>query len=434
MRRIALINQKGGVGKTTSSVNLGAALARAGRRVVLIDLDPQSNLSLHLDVQLQSSEPSTYSVLLGDTPVAQALRDTATPNLRLIASCIDLSGAELELANSYGREMVLREALDAWEKEHRELHGESPADYVLLDCPPSLGLLAINGLVAAGEAVIAVQTEFFALQGMTKLVDVVQLLRRRLNPKLEITGILPCLYDNRTKLAREVLGELRSYFPGKVFQRPIAKNVKLAEAPSYGRTIFDYAPGSGAALDYELVAQELMAQEATRAPELAARPLAPIAAPAIVDPAPAAEREATPRAKRAPAPSSPTQPGPSSDANGSPTPAADAVPESVPRPEDVGSIEPRRAEHRNGSSATALADATAVATLDPEEKSRFEGTPLREIVLEPFRAAEPPDAPTARHPALVPALVPETPASDCAVVEELPDLPADAVLLGHLEE
>jgi chromosome partitioning protein len=271
MRRIALINQKGGVGKTTTTVNLGAALARRGRRVVLVDLDPQANLSLHLDVQPRSGAPSTYSVLLGNTTFAESLLDTRTSGLRLLPSNIDLSGAELELANAFGREMILRDAVDAWEKEHRERTGEAPADYVLLDCPPSLGLLAVNGLVAASEAFIAVQTEFFALQGMTKLVDVVQLLRRRLNPRLEISGFLPCLYDNRTKLAREVLAELRTHFTGRVFTRPIGKNVKLAEAPSYGQTIFEYAPESSGASDYDLVALEVLTQE-SRDPELLARP------------------------------------------------------------------------------------------------------------------------------------------------------------------
>ncbi|MFM7298621.1 MAG: AAA family ATPase [Planctomycetota bacterium] len=289
MRRIALINQNGGVGKTTTTVNLGAALARAGRRVVVIDLDPQANLSLHLDVQLESGEPSSYAVLLGNSAFGAALRETKTAGLRLLPSNIDLSGAELELANAFGRELILRDAIDTWEKEHREKHGEAPADYVLLDCPPSLGLLSVNGLVAAHEAVISVQTEFFALQGMTKLVDVVSLLRRRLNPRLEITGFLPCLYDNRTKLAREVIAELRSYFPGKVFTRAIAKNVKLAEAPSYGKTIFEYAPESSGAQDYELVAAEVMAQEASH-PELLAR-----------YPAKPAEPQPAPKPRSAPA-------------------------------------------------------------------------------------------------------------------------------------
>lgn len=297
MRRIALINQKGGVGKTTSTVNLGAALARLGRRVVLVDLDPQANLSLHLDVQLRSGEPSAYSVLLGNTPFGEALRDSRTPGLRLLPSNIDLSGAELELANAFGREMILRDAIETWEREHRDQHGDAPADYVLLDCPPSLGLLSVNGLVAAQEAVIAVQTEFFALQGMTKLVDVVQLLRRRLNPKLEITGFLPCLYDNRTKLAREVIAELRSHFPGRVFTRAIAKNVKLAEAPSYGKTIFEYAPESSGATDYELVALEMIAQESRDAELVARFPTASVAPAREVNPK-AAPKRSPPRAKK----------------------------------------------------------------------------------------------------------------------------------------
>ena len=301
MRRIALINQKGGVGKTTSTVNLGAALAREGRRVVVVDLDPQANLSLHLDVQLRSGEPSSYTVLLGNGTVDSALRDTKTPGLRLLASNIDLSGAELELSNAFGREMILRDALEQWEQRWRAEHGEAPADYVLLDCPPSLGLLSVNGLVAAQEAVIVVQTEFFALQGMTKLVDVVQLLRRRLNPKLEISAILPCLYDNRTKLAREVLGELRAHFPGKVLNRAVAKNVKLAEAPSYGQTIFEYAPESSGASDYRDIARELIAAEA-RDPELVARygtpkpAFEPLAAP---EPVVTLKPARAPRPKRA---------------------------------------------------------------------------------------------------------------------------------------
>ncbi len=265
MRRIALINQKGGVGKTTTAVNLGAALALAGRRVVLIDLDPQANLSLHLGHAPGREQPAIYRVLTGAARLEEALSDSSTSGLRFLPSSIDLSGAELELANTFGRELLMREAIERWEREQRELSGASPADYVLLDCPPSLGLLSVNGLVAASEALIAVQTEFFALQGMSKLLEVVQLLRRRLNPALRIAGILPCLYDSRLMLAREVLAEIRNYFPGQVFRRPIAKNVKLAEAPSYGRTIFEYAAGSSGAQDYAEVARELIEQESALA-------------------------------------------------------------------------------------------------------------------------------------------------------------------------
>lgn len=285
MRRIALINQKGGVGKTTTAANLGAALARAGRRVVLVDLDPQANLSLHLDCHVEDGAPSTYTLLTGANSFAECLHDTRTAGLRLCPASLDLSGAELELANAFGRELLLREALERWASEG-VVEGLEPADYVLVDCPPSLGLLSVNGLVAAREAMVAVQTEFFALQGMSKLVEIVSLLRRRLNPSLEVSGILPCLYDSRLKLAREVLAEVRKYFPGKVFKRPIAKNVKLAEAPSYGRTIFEYAPESPGAADYEAVAAEVLAQERERDAALAGRSpqASPGAAASVVPP------------------------------------------------------------------------------------------------------------------------------------------------------
>ena len=261
MRRIALINQKGGVGKTTTAVNLGACLAEAGRRVALIDLDPQANLTLHLGLLPEPGAPTTYRVLLGQCTCAEALRTTDTPGLSVVPTDIDLSGAELELASAFGRETLLRDAIVAWVDEHREEHGEDPADYLILDCPPSLGLLAVNGLSAVEEVFLPVQTEFFALQGLTKLMETVELVQRRLNPSLAVTGIVPCLYDNRLKLAREVLGELRNYFPGQVFRQAIGSNVKLAEAPSFGQTILSYAPESAGARDYRALAAEVMGQE-----------------------------------------------------------------------------------------------------------------------------------------------------------------------------
>ena len=395
MRRIAVINQKGGVGKTTTSVNLGAALARAGRRVVLVDLDPQANLSMHLDVQLRSEEPSIYAVLLGDQGLAQVVRATSTPGMGLVASSLDLSGAELELANAFGREMLLREALDLWEREHRAAHGTAPADYVLLDCPPSLGLLSVNGLVAASEAVIALQTEFFALQGMSRLVDVVQLLRRRLNPRLEITGILPCLYDSRLKLAREVLAEIRAYFPGQVFRRPIAKNVKLAEAPSYGKTIFEYAPDSPGAQDYTLVAAEVMAQEARD------RDLAPLARPPV--PCAELEEQATAAAKA---------PEVSKDA---PTPPATAAAPRTPAALPDKSAPP--------SAASAALPPREPPTAPPAALAE----PERKVVLvpqPPARVPAPP-RPQAQHSTpddLILGAAPE--------LEELPPLPDDALEIG----
>jgi chromosome partitioning protein len=275
MRRIAVINQKGGVGKTTTCANLGAALAISGRRVVLVDMDAQANLTLSLDVRTEPGAPSSYSVLTGTSSFADALRDTSTPNLRILPADIDLSGAELELAAQMGREHVLREALEAWEKSSRETDGRAPADYLLFDCPPSLGLLSVNALAAAGEVLIAIQTEFLALQGMSKLVEILQLLKKRLNPRLEIAGIVPCLYDSRLKLAREVLAEIRRYFPGQVLASAVRSNVKLAEAPSFGKTIFQYAPESNGAQDYLALAREIARAEASD-PDLAG--LAPIAA------------------------------------------------------------------------------------------------------------------------------------------------------------
>ncbi len=301
MRRIAIINQKGGVGKTTTTVNLGAALALQGRRVLVIDMDAQANLSLALNVEAASNTPTSYTVLIGETPIAAAVRPTAVPNLFLVPANIDLSGAELELASAIGREFLLRDALKTWADAERAKTGRAPVDYVLFDCPPSLGLLSINALAAAGEVLITLQTEFLALQGMSKLVGVVQLLQKRLNPELQICGILPCLYDSRLKLAREVLGEIRRYFPGQVLPNPIRANVKLAEAPSYGKTIFEYAPGSHGTKDYLLAARELLAQEA-RDPQLAGLPPFTLEIPSLAGPdeiKPAPRRVPPPRKPRA---------------------------------------------------------------------------------------------------------------------------------------
>ena len=264
MRRIAVVNQKGGVGKTTTVVNLGAALARRGQRVVVIDLDPQANMTVHLGVEPDTGGPSTYSLLCDGKALADVLVPVPSVHgLWLAPANIDLSGAELELASELGREAILRDAVDEWARA-REAAGEPAADVVLFDCPPSLGLLSLNALVAAREVFVALQTEFFALQGMSRLLDVLRRVRRRLNPGLELTGIVPCLYDNRLRLAREVLGEIRQHFPDETFRRAVTTNVKLAEAPSYGLTIFDYAPESRGAFDYAGLADEVLRREAAR--------------------------------------------------------------------------------------------------------------------------------------------------------------------------
>jgi len=258
VRKIALINQKGGVGKTTTTANLGAALALAGKSCVVVDLDPQANLSLHLGCALEETGASSYRVLTSQSRFEEALVDTAIDGLRLMPTDIHLSGAELELASALGRETLLRDAIEEWCGEFPD--GE-PCDYLLFDCPPSLGLLSINALSAADEAFLVVQTEFFALQGMSKLLEVIELVKKRMNPGLECTGLIPCLYDSRLKLAREVLGELRSYFPDRVFSTPIGQNIKLAESPGFGKTIFEYAPESAGARDYAALARAVIEME-----------------------------------------------------------------------------------------------------------------------------------------------------------------------------
>jgi chromosome partitioning protein len=253
MRTVALMNQKGGVGKTTCAVNLGAAMAALGQRVLLIDMDPQANLGLHLDLDIHELEHSTYSVLAGRSSVRDAVVRDVRPNVAVLPANIDLSGAEVELMSAVGRETLLRDRLRAYLREE-------PHDFVLVDCPPSLGLLSLNALTAVREVFIPLQTEFFALQGMTRLLDVVALIKERLNPDLEVTAIIATLFDARTNLSREVVEEIRRYFGPKVCETVVRANVRLAEAPSHGQTIFDYAPDSHGAEDFERLAREILSR------------------------------------------------------------------------------------------------------------------------------------------------------------------------------
>ena len=249
------MNQKGGVGKTTCAVNLAAALAETGKRVLLADLDPQANASIHLGIEVPALRASSYHVLTGASTVHEALVRACRPNLDVLPAHIDLSGAEIELVNAVGRETLLRDALRA----HLV---EDPHDYLLIDCPPSLGLLSLNALTAVSEVVIPLQTEFFALQGMAKLLDVVRLIQKRLNHPLEVTGVVPTLFDGRTNLSQEVVAEIRRFFGEKVFKTAIRKTIKLAEAPSHGKTIFEYDEDSMGSADFRSLAQELLTQGA----------------------------------------------------------------------------------------------------------------------------------------------------------------------------
>jgi chromosome partitioning protein len=287
-RRIAIINQKGGCGKTTTTVNLGAHLSGLGKRVLLIDLDPQANLSMHVNIGVAGLKASVYNLLTGPESVEEVVAGGLSCGMDVVPSHIDLAGAELELAGTVGRETILKEKLDQF-LARREAGPEPGYDFVLLDCPPSLGLLSINALTASHEVFIPLQTEFFALQGMTKLLDVVQLVRLRLNRSLQLGGIIPCLFDPRTLLSREVLSEIQRHYGRQVFRSVIRKNVKLAEAPSHGRTILEYAPESHGAADYRALAREVLGLP----PEMEVPDPAPAEAaetpgaarPAFVDPA-----------------------------------------------------------------------------------------------------------------------------------------------------
>lgn len=224
------------------------------KRVLLVDMDAQANLSLHLGVEVHRLEKSIYTVLTNRSTAREAVFFDLRQNLSLLPANLDLAGAEIELVNLVGRETVLRTTLSRF-------LAEEAFDYVLLDCPPSLGLLSLNALLAAQEVFIPLQTEFFALQGMSRLIDVLELIRGRLGHAIEITGIIPTLYDGRTNLSREVVSEIQRFFGDKVFHSIIHSNVKLAECPSHGKTIFEYAPSSRGAQDFERLAREILRRE-----------------------------------------------------------------------------------------------------------------------------------------------------------------------------
>lgn len=252
MRKIALLNQKGGVGKTTTVANLGACLARLGKTVLLLDTDPQANLSIHYGVSRSRGGPSIYTVLSGEHSAGDVLEETMVENLHLIPSSIDLAGLEMELSQIEGKELKLRRALEPVARRY---------DYVLLDCPPSLGLLSVNSMCAADEIFIPLQTEFFALQGLGGLLQIYELVRSTLNPDLVLSGIIACMVDSRTSLALDVLQEIRDHFGDKVFRTLVRKNVRLAEAPGYGLPVVLYDEDCHGAEDYASLALEVVGME-----------------------------------------------------------------------------------------------------------------------------------------------------------------------------
>ncbi len=257
LKRIAIINQKGGVGKTTTAANLGAALGRLGKRVLLVDLDAQANLTLHLSEE-ESVDKSAFDLLVEGAKVAEVLRPTSEPGVFLVPASEEMAGIEQALSQTIGRELLLRDALASLESAAQSDPAAPRFDFVLVDCPPSLGVLSLNALAASDGLLIPLQTEFFALQGMTQLLEVVDLVQSRLNARLKVLGIVPCMVDQRTNLSAEVLAEIERHFGDLLFQARIRKNIKLAEAPSFGQSIFAYAPDSNGALDYAQLAHELL--------------------------------------------------------------------------------------------------------------------------------------------------------------------------------
>jgi len=259
MRSIAIINQKGGVGKTTTAVNLSAALAATGQRVCLVDLDPQAHATLHLGLAPTSDQSSIYDVLTGDVSLEQAWQQV-DDHLWVVGSHIDLAAAEVELAGVVGRELILRDKLAAI---------DDAFDYVFIDCPPSLGILTLNALAAVDEVFLPMQPHFLALHGLSKLLQTLDLVAKRLNEKLRLSGVVYCMYESGTRLAAEVTHDVDAFFrqaskpntPWRdthTFQTRIRRNIRLAEAPSFGKSILAYAPGSNGAEDYQQLAREVL--------------------------------------------------------------------------------------------------------------------------------------------------------------------------------
>ncbi len=248
-RVIAVANQKGGVGKTTTVINLAAYLADSGKRVLTVDIDPQGNTTTGLGIDKSLVDVSIYDVLLGDQPLVEALTATDVVGLHLLPATLDLAGAEVELSQTADREHFLDRQLTRIRDRY---------DYVFVDCPPSLGLLTINALTAADAVMIPMQCEFFALEGLSQLLSTIDLVRERLNPRLRLEGVLLTMYDARTNLAAQVADEVRKHFHQQVYQAVIPRTVRLSEAPSHGQPILRYDPKSRGAEGYQRLAQEVM--------------------------------------------------------------------------------------------------------------------------------------------------------------------------------
>ncbi len=252
MKIVAIANQKGGVGKTTTAVNLSACLAEKGKRVLLVDADPQGNSTSGLGLKKEGSDTSIYDVLINEVAVDDATKDTMIDTLKLLPAHISLAGAEVELVNILAREQVLKRALNATKQSY---------DYIFIDCPPSLGLLTLNALTAANTLLVPIQCEFYALEGLSLLMNTVKLVRKSLNPDLDVEGVVLTMFDSRTNLSMQVVEEVKKFFKNKVYDTIIPRSVRLGEAPSFGLPISQYAPNSAGSVAYCALAAEMISKE-----------------------------------------------------------------------------------------------------------------------------------------------------------------------------
>lgn len=258
-RSIAIFNQKGGVGKTTTNINLCSYLALSGKKVLTIDIDPQGNTTSGIGIDKNKVKKSVYDVILGEIDASDAVLNTGIKNFDIIPSTVQLAGAEIELTEVNKREIKLKEAIEKLENRY---------DYIFIDCPPSLGLLTINALAAVDSVIIPMQCEFYALEGVGQLIKTIQLVKKGLNPGLEIEGVVLCMYDGRTNLSTAVVDEIKKFFKGKVYRTMIPRNIKLAECPSYGQPIMIYDPKCKGAEAYEELAKEFIINEKYRAKDV----------------------------------------------------------------------------------------------------------------------------------------------------------------------